>query len=91
MEALKRICNYTDKRNIQIKLIISPSWKEFKKAISNYELWKSTLQKAAGGHSIHDYSDLFFEHSEYFNDQMHLNATGADHFVQKLVEDKVLF
>src|SRR3989338_8618923 len=30
MEALKRICDYADSKNIQIRLIISPYWKDYK-------------------------------------------------------------
>lgn len=90
MKALGRICNYAAMNDITIRFVIGPSWREFKNGISNYEQWKSELQKAVGQYIIHDYTELFFDHSEYFDDEMHLNVHGADHFVQKLVEDKIL-
>jgi hypothetical protein len=70
--------------------VIGPYWKEFRKGWSNYDEWKAALQKAAGKHEILDYSEAFFDHAEYFNDEMHLNATGAACFTRKLVEEKVL-
>jgi hypothetical protein len=90
MEAINRICNYVDLRQIQIRLLIAPYWKGFRGGIANFESWKSALQKAAGRHHVYDYSELFSEHSDYFNDEIHLNATGADLFLRKLMEDKVL-
>lgn len=90
MEALTRICNFTYNRKIQIRLLIAPFWKEFKKRTVNFESWKSALQKAAGEHHIYDYSEVFFEHPDYFNDEMHLNAVGANCFTEKLVVDKVV-
>jgi hypothetical protein len=90
LEALGRICDFADARGIQLRLIISPAWHDFKRAIENFDEWKSALQQAAGKHLIHDYSDVFVTSPDYFNDEMHLNATGADALVEKLREDKVL-
>jgi len=90
LEALTRICQYADARQIRLRLVIGPYWKEFRKGWSNYDAWKAALQKAAGKHEILDYSEVFFDHAEYFNDEMHLNATGAACFTRKLVEEKVL-
>ena len=90
LEALGRICAFADSRGIQLRLIISPAWHDFRRAIANFDEWKAALQQAAGQHPIHDYSDVFVAHPDYFNDEMHLNVAGADALVQKLVEDKVL-
>ena len=90
MEALKRICEYSDSNKIRMALLISPSWSEYLKAISNYSLWVDALQKAVGQHVIHDYSGIFVDHPEYFNDEIHLNARGATRFVEILVADKVI-
>jgi hypothetical protein len=89
-EALGRICDFTHARGIQLRLLISPAWHDFKRTILNFEEWKVALQQAAGKHPIHDYSDVFITAPDYFNDEMHLNSTGADHFVEKLYEDKIL-
>lgn len=90
LEALSRICGFADARGIQLRLLISPAWHDFRCAIANFGEWKSALQQAAGNHPIHDYSDVFVASPDYFNDEMHLNATGADALVEKLREDKVL-
>ena len=90
MEALKRICEYSDSKRIKLALLISPSWNEYLKAISNYSLWVEALQKAVGQHVIHDYSGIFVDQPEYFNDEIHLNAKGATRFVEILVAEKVL-
>ena len=90
MEALSRICAYADAKNIPIRLLIGPYWKEFRKRIVNFEPWKARLQEAAGQHHIYDYSEAFSEHTDFFNDEMHLNAVGANEFSQKLVAEKVL-
>jgi hypothetical protein len=90
MEALGRICAYADAKNMPIRLLIGPYWKEFKKRIVNFDAWKTALQKAAGQHYIYDYSGAFSEHTDFFNDEMHLNAAGANEFSNKLVAEKVL-
>lgn len=90
MEALRRICQFVDARRLNLCLLIGPSWNDFKRAITNFDAWKSALQEAAGSHPIHDYSDAFIDHPTYFNDTLHLNARGADAFVQKMCEDGLL-
>ncbi len=89
MEALKRICDYADSKNIRIRLIISPYWKDYKNSIVNFESWKAALKKSAGRHYIYDYSEVFNEYPAYFNDIVHLNATGANNFVKILLKDNV--
>jgi hypothetical protein len=41
-------------------------------------------------HIYYDYGEAYFEHLDYFNDEMHLNVTIANCFTQKLAENKVL-
>jgi hypothetical protein len=89
MEALKRICDYTDSKNIRTRLIISPYWKDYKNAIVNFESWKVALQKSSGQNYIYDYSEVFNEYPAYFNDIVHLNATGAKNYVKILLQDNV--
>lgn len=89
-KALRRICDYANSRNLRIRLVIGPLWKEYRNRITNFEAWKSMLQNAAGADPVYDYSELFFDHEDYFNDEMHLNATGANCFTEKLMTDKVL-
>jgi hypothetical protein len=91
VEALKRICEFADSRNITVVLMIAPYWQNYRDAIVNFESWKGQLQAGARKHPIHDYSDLFREQSEFFNDEMHLNSTGAKNFVVRLISDKVLY
>jgi hypothetical protein len=90
MEALSRICAYANAKNIPIRLLIAPYWGEFRKRIVNFESWKARLQQAAGKHPIYDYSEVFFARPDFFNDEMHLNANGANEFSQKLITDNVL-
>jgi hypothetical protein len=90
MEALTRICQYSESKDIRIELLIGPSWEGFRNGIANYEEWKSALVRVVGIHFIHDYSRVFFDHPEYFNDTIHLNAIGADRFAEILVKDKIL-
>jgi hypothetical protein len=90
MDALSRICAYADAKNIPTRLLIAPYWKDFRKRIVNFEPWKARLQEAAGQYPIYDYSEAFSEHVALFNDEMHLNAAGANEFSQRLVADKVL-
>lgn len=90
LEALRRICAYADARNIPIRLLIGPYWKGFRMRMINFEQWKTRLQKAAGQHHIYDYSEAFREHTDFFNDEMHLNAVGANEFSRKLVAEDVL-
>jgi hypothetical protein len=90
MQALQRICQFADHNAIEIRLIIGPYWKGFREGISNYESWKSALRVAVNGHPIHDYSEVFSDREEFFNDEMHLNATGAASFVDRLLEDGLL-
>ena len=90
LEALQRICSFADARGFQLRLLISPSWHDFKRAIVNFDVWKTALQEAAGKHPVHDYSDVFVANPDYFNDEMHLNAAGADRWVEQLRADSVL-
>lgn len=90
MQALTRICTYADAENIPIRLIIGPYWQGFRKRIANFDVWKATLQSAAGEHPVYDYSEVFREREELFHDEMHLNAAGANEFSQRLVAERVL-
>ena len=91
LEALGRICDYADGRGIAMALVIAPSWKTFRMAISNYDEWKSALEAHVGNHRIHDYSTVFFERPQYFSDEMHLNAAGARSFAEKLLQDGIIW
>ena len=89
-DALRRICEFADLHGIGLRLFISPCWEDTKRSIENFDEWKAKLQTTAGTHVIHDFSDAFVRHTDYFNDELHLNATGADRFVEYLRKEKVL-
>ncbi len=90
MDAIRRICDFSDSNNIRLTLLIGPSWKPYHDSISNFPEWVDALEEAAGKHAILDFSGLFFDQPEYFNDEIHLNARGATRFVEILVEKGIL-
>ena len=90
MQALHRMCSYADAAHIPVRLLIGPYWQGFRRRIANFDIWKATLQNAAGEHHVYDYSEVFREHEELFHDEMHLNAAGANEFSQRLVSESVL-
>jgi hypothetical protein len=87
IEALTRICRFAKERGIDLRLFVAPLWKGYRKTIANYQQWIDGLRRASLGVCIYDYSELFEDHPEYFNDEMHLNATGAAVFSERLVQD----
>ncbi len=90
MQALKRLVELSNQEHFRLEFILSPCWGDFRKAIANYDEWKNAMQQAVGSRQIHDYTDAFNDFPELFNDELHLNAGGAERFVQQLLADKVL-
>lgn len=72
--------------DIQVYIVISPRFIKY----SGEDLSVEIVQKivAKSNISFYDYSKdpLFWEHSEYFVDQFHLNNTGAAIFSNKVID-----
>ena len=82
--------------NITIYFMTYPTTKEYDEGIKKlniskedfYELVFKEANAVGGGNYVWlDYYNLFFDHSEYFNDPHHLNYHGAEIFSKKIWQD----
>jgi hypothetical protein len=89
MEALSRITKFAAENQIPTRLFIAPMWTEFKRNISNFDEWKVAVQKAAK-QPVLDYSDIFSDRRELFNDGNHLNSAGAAALLDRMEADRAL-
>jgi len=89
LEALGRIVALARERNSEIRLVIAPYLPEYIAHATNWEAFVAELQRAAGpGERIWDYGHADTD-SGHFADRLHLNASGAVPFLERLARDGV--
>lgn len=88
---LRKIIEYCKAENIQITLTVSPIYELQTIAAGDYDLYYNQIAQIAGEYSVpfydfnlckEEYLDI--QHSEYFMDTGHLNATGANIYTKVL-------
>ncbi len=83
LESFVRECK---KNNIQLYICISPRFKSYTGKDPSVEVVKDIAKES--NISFYDYSkdSLFWNHPEFFADEMHLNLTGASLFSNKVID-----
>jgi hypothetical protein len=84
--ALKSIIEITERRGIELRLVISPTFPSFAER-NGIEAWRDGISKEIGDIPIWDYGTLPELAPEYFADPVHLNARGVDKFMELLKRD----
>lgn len=91
---LDKIMQLCQKYNVKVVMVRYPMTREFsieeRKIVPADKLF-SEVDEIVSRYSVYkgtfDYTDLYFDHPEYFFDPDHLNVEGSDLFTKRLAED----
>lgn len=83
-----RLASELEGKGILVKLVMSPYLPEYLDRITNLPDWIQKVEKYTG-RNVFDYSNLQLT-PDGFADSLHLNQTGGEMFLDKLIEDDVI-
>jgi hypothetical protein len=86
MLALKLIIDMARRKNITVRLVISPYLPQYGRQLSNLSTWIKGVQTMATDISVWDYS-MAVETTSAFADRLHLNYDGSLLLLKRLNQD----